>query len=457
MILDRTVPPQSKEEIKFHLPEIQQIKTASGMNGLFIQKTKLPMVQFMLVVSTGSVLDADGKSGLANLTSILIDEGAGGLTALELNNQFELLGSSIQISVNHEFMYFTLLSLEEKFGETLALLGKILSTPHFEQTEFQREKSKVTAQLLQIKDEPDTIADKLFEEQIFGAKNKLGNFIPGKIKEIELLTNDDVKNFYHSFITSESSGFVCTGSIGLDELLKLVNQFVDKFGGAKKDGTPTLILPAKKKRLYFVHKADAPQTEIRVGNISGKRSDDDFFARTVMNTILGGQFNSRINYKLRETKGFTYGASSYFVYRKMIGYFLMSTSVQAEHTVESLRDIYEELHQIKKTITHEELEAAKLSIIRRFPSNFETYYQLASGLNTLHTYDLPVSYFDEYISNIESVTIENALSSAEKNILDETRVVVLVGDKTKFGGQLDEFGFEEIAEMDEYGEPLTTP
>jgi len=454
MMIDRATPPQIIEQAKFHLPEIQHITSARGMKGLFIQKAKLPMVQFTLIVSTGCVMDEEGKSGLANLTAILIDEGAGGLSALELNNQFELLGSSIQISINHEFMCFTILSLEEKFAESLSLLGTILTAPHFKQNEFLREKSKVLAQLLQIKDEPDTIADRVFEEQVFGAHNKLGHFTLGKEKDIELLSNEDVKNFYHSFISSGRSGFVCAGSVNADVLKKFVDQYVDDFGEEKSVVIPAFILPAKKRRLVFVNKSNAQQTEIRIGNLSGKRSHRDFYAKLVMNTILGGQFNSRINFKLRETKGYTYGASSYFAYRKEPGYFSLTTSVQSEHTFEAVQDVFYELKQIKETISPEELEAAKLSIIRRFPSNFETYYQLASGLNTLYTYDLQPSYFDEYISKVQAVTIDDALAAAKKNIKEEEMVVVLVGDKTQFINQVDEFEFDEIIEMNEDGEPL---
>lgn len=457
MMIDRATPPQIVEQAKFHLPEIQQITSAKGMKGLFIQKAKLPMVQFTLIVSTGCVLDEAGKSGLANLTAILIDEGAGGLSALELNNQFELLGSSIQISINHEFMYFTILSLEEKFAESLSLLGKILTTPHFEQNEFLREKSKVLAQLLQIKDEPDTIADKLFEEQVFGAQNNLGHFTLGKEKDIALLSNEDVKNFYHSFISSGRSGFVCAGSLNADVLKNFIDQYVDDFGEEKSVVNPAFLLPAKKRRLIYVHKNDAQQTEIRIGNLSGKRSESDFYAKLVMNTILGGQFNSRINFKLRETRGFTYGANSYFAYRKEIGYFSLTTSVQSEHTIEAIQDIFYEVKEIKETINTEELEAAKLSIIRRFPSNFETYYQLVSGLNTLYTYNLQPSYFDEYLSKVQAVTIEDALSAARGNIKEVEMVVVLVGDKTKFINLVDEFGFDEIIEMNEDGESLISP
>lgn len=452
--LDRTTPPQIVEQAKFHLPKIEEIISDSGMKGLSIRKTKLPMVQFTLIISSGSVLEDEGKSGLANLTAILIDEGAGGLTSLELNNQFEMLGSSIQISINHEFIYFTIVSLEEKFSDTLVLLSKILNQPHFEETEFMRERSKVLAQLLQIKDEPDTIADKIFEEKVFGVENKLGHFNLGKEEEVKILTNEDVRNFYRSHISSDKAGFICAGSVSSETLKNLVNQFVDNFGKANPTEASPFIQPNKKRRFYFVHKPDAQQTEIRIGNLSDKRSNGDFYAKTVMNTILGGQFNSRINFKLRETKGFTYGANSLFSYRKERGYFLLTTSVQSEHTIDAVQDIFYELNQIKESITTDELEAAKLSIIRRFPSNFESYYQLAAGLNTLYIYDLLPSYFDEYLSNIRSVTNDDALNAAKKNILEDEIVVVLVGNKEQFINKLNEFNFDEVEELNESGNPV---
>lgn len=452
IILDRTTPPQIVEQTKFHLPQIQRIVSDGGMRGLFIQKTKLPMVQFTLIVSTGCVLDDDNKSGLANLTAILIDEGAGGLTALELNNQFEMLGSSIHISINHEFMYFTLVSLEENFEKTIQLLNKILNKPHFDEKEFLREKSKVLAQLMQIKDEPDTIADKIFEEKVFGSENKLGHFTLGKEKDVQSLTNEDVKNFYNLHIASDRAGFICAGSLSSDTLKEYVNQFIDNFGIAKPSPLPKFNPILKKRRIYFVHKPDSQQTEIRIGNLSNKRSNGDFYAKTVMNTILGGQFNSRINLKLRETKGFTYGASSLFSYRRETGYFLLTTSVQSENTFEALQDIFFEFDQMKEKISIEELEAAKLSIIRKFPSNFETYYQLAAGLNTLFTYNLQPSYFDEYLPNIRSVTKVDVQHASKKHISEKEMIVVLVGNKNQFADKLGEFNFDEIVELNESGD-----
>jgi len=455
-MINRAMAPQITEHAKFILPKIQRVTLSNGIKGLCIEKTKLPMVQFMLILSVGSILEADGKSGLAHLTSVLIDEGAGGMTSLELNNQFEMLGSSIQITATHEFMYFTLVSLEDKFAETLALLEKIINSPHFEQHEFQREKSKVQAQLLHLKNEPDSIADKLFEEQVFGPHNKIGHFNLGNEKDIESLTNEDVINFYQSYLASGKADFVYAGSLNKKELKILAEKYLGNLSGGSKIKTPKFIMPEKKRRLYFVNKPEAMQTEIRLGNLIGKRKDDDYYAKVVMNSILGGQFNSRINFMLRETKGYTYGATTTFSYRKKLGYFLLTTSVQSEHTIEALYDIFYELKQIKEKISAEELEAAKLSIGRKFPSSFETYYQLVSSLSAFFIYDLPLFYFNEYLTHLKNVTVDDALNAAKNHIKENEMVIVLVGDKNQFMNGFAQFGFDEIVELDDYGEPLSS-
>jgi len=455
--IDRNNPPQTSETINFHAPEIKVVTPVNSVEGLFIKKKNLPIVQFRLIFAAGSVYDFTGKRGLANLASVLIDEGAGGMTALELNNRFEMLGASIHIGVDHEFLYLTLLSLEEHFEETMELLGKIIAAPHFDEKEFLREKSKVLTNLARLKDEPDSLADKLFEEQIFGFEIPLGKFETGKIEETSTIANSDVRTFYEQVIVPGILGFSCAGSIEEAKLIELVDKNIKLQKNTGEKYQSGLEREKKRRRLFYTHKEGAAQTEIRVGNIASKRKEKDFFAKSVLNTLLGGQFNSRLNFKLREEKGFTYGITSHFLHKADTGYFNVSTSVQSENTIEALHDIFTELEKVKRDVALEEVEAAKLSMMRKYPSGFETFSQLLSGLTTIFTYDLPLTFFDDYLRNIESVTTEQVIETAQMNISEDDRIIVLVGDKKSFLPQIDRFGFDEIIEADEYGEITDVP
>jgi len=167
----------------------------------------------------------------------------------------------------------------------------------------------------------------------------------------------------------------------------------------------------------------------------------------ILNNVLGGQFTSRINLNLRENKGYTYGAFSRFNYYKDAGYFYVSTSVNAENTGNALREIFKELNEIKEGATTEELDFAKSSLIRKFPSNFETNRHIASNISALVIHSLPDAYFDTYLDNIKKVTISDVNKSAMDSIHPEKSLVVIAGDRNVISSQLGEFG-RKIIEID---------
>ncbi|MFO7526140.1 MAG: insulinase family protein, partial [Ignavibacteriaceae bacterium] len=176
----------------------------------------------------------------------------------------------------------------------------------------------------------------------------------------------------------------------------------------------------------------------------------DYFQRLILNTVLGGQFTSRINLNLRENKGYTYGAFSHFSYLKEAAYFYVSTSVGIENTVNAIKEIYSELEKIQEGISDDELEFAKSSIIRNFPSNFETYRQITNNLSSRVLHNLPDDYFNTYIDNVLSVNSEQIKFAAQKFINPDNALCVIVGDKDKLSGPLKTMGLE-IVETDYKG------
>jgi zinc protease len=168
----------------------------------------------------------------------------------------------------------------------------------------------------------------------------------------------------------------------------------------------------------------------------------------LLNIVLGGQFTSRINLNLREKHGYTYGAGSSFNYYKNDAYFGVSTSVGIENTCNALNEIFYELNNIRNGVTEEELSFAKSSITRKFSLNFETFRQVASHIIGRVIYDLPDDYFEEYIENINTVTINEVNIAATKNILPDNAMIVLVGDKDKLLEQLKDDDIGEIKVVD---------
>jgi zinc protease len=453
MIIDRAQKPITDSEISFKLPFTERFTLQNGLKVYFVHKNKLPMIRLNLMINAGSKFDSKEKSGLSYLTTLVLDEGADGMNALELSDEFDLLGSNFNLSTDNDSVNISLQSLSEKFEESLNLFSKVLLKPNFNQQDFDREKSKLITRIIQSKDEPEYLADQVFDHRIFGSLNNYSLPVSGYEDTVHTITVEDIRDHYKKFFTPCNASLVVVGNLEKDRLTNLLNKYLSNWIDNKNDLTFGNNIPEQQNKIYILHKQDSVQTEIRVGHLSPKRNPKDYFHRMMMNTILGGQFTSRINLNLRERNGYTYGATSKFQYYKDAAFFEVSTSVGIETTANALREILFELDNIHKGITDQELEFAKSSITKKFPLNFETYRQIASGISGKILFNLPDDYFDNYIHNVNSVTKDEVENAAIEFINNNKLTVVLVGDKNIIVNKIKELNFDFV-EVDTKGNLL---
>jgi zinc protease len=299
----------------------------------------------------------------------------------------------------------------------------------------------VLARLEQVKAEADYVAEVSFEHLVFGKDSPYAFPSLGIECTVQNIQLESVRDLYHNKFFPFNSSVVVVGNIDLNSIqTELSSAFGNWF--AKSTAEEPLVNPKKSQRkIYIINKKDAVQTEIRTGHLSSKRSEKDFFQKQIMNLALGGQFSSRLNLNLREKNGFTYGIHSSFNYFKEAGYFAVSTSVDTENTGNALREIYSEINKIKGGITKAELEFAKSSLTKRFPANFETYRQIASNISSKIINNLPEDYFETYIRNVNSVTLDEINKITIESIHPEDLITVLVGDSDKILRKINEDDF----------------
>ncbi|HED07532.1 MAG TPA: insulinase family protein [Ignavibacteria bacterium] len=451
MTLDRKIIPKPNKQSRFLLPKIIEFKIGEFLNVHFVQKNNLPIVRFGLISDVGSTIDPNGKKGLANLFSMLIDEGAGKFDSMQLKEQFQILGTNLSIGASKDSCSFSFLTLKENFDRSLELLNLILNEPNFKEDEFKKEKDKLLTGIQQIKDSPDDIADLAFDSLIFNNTSSYSYPTSGYAENVESITLDDVKNFYKSIFLQSSINIVVVGDIAKEELENKIRKFITPWKSTIKKKSKNIFVVDTKTKIYFADKKESVQSEIRVGHITCKRNETDFYSNALLNTILGGQFSSRINLNLREDKGYTYGAHSGFNYYKNAGYFYVTTSVEGKFTSAAIKEILFEMKKIKKGVTEEELTFAKSSIIKRFPLNFETYGQIASNLTNKIEHNLSISYYNNYVKNISNVDNQMIKNSAENFIRPDNAVIMVVGDKKNILPQLEDLNKYEVIEVDNYG------
>ncbi|MFC2139680.1 M16 family metallopeptidase [Bacteroidota bacterium] len=453
MSIDRSRAPEEKGIISFQLPDIRNLILSNGLKIMFVQKDNLPIVQLNLVISAGSKYDLPGKNGLACLTSSLIDEGAGKYSALELDDEIEKLGSVLSTSVDHDTALISMMSLKDNIERSVELLSMVIADPNFTKDDFNREQEKLLTKIIQLKDDPSYIANSSFDRILF-ENTAYSRPSIGTEASIRTITNDDAKEYYKKYFTVENSSLAVVGNLTEEELLVLLEKYFSRWNRGGKIKYPVIKKEKEATKLYIIHREDSAQSEIRVGHLSSGRNSEDFFAKSIMNSILGGQFSSRINLNLREDKGFTYGANSSFYYRKELSSFAVSTAVQNENTGAAVREILNELKGIKDNIEQDELNFAKSSQIKSFPLAFETYSQIARNLAHLIIHSLPNDYFNTYIDNLEKQTLEEVLKSARENIFTAHLCILVVGDKNIISDQLKKTTGLEPIELDLSGNTI---
>jgi predicted Zn-dependent peptidase len=427
---DRSTRPSPGPPPSFTIPPVQHFLLSNGLPMILLEKHQVPIVQINLLIRAGSASDPKGKNGLANMTAAMMMEGAGNRSALALADAIDYLGASITSSSGHHAMAVRLHSPVARLDSALALFADVVLRPTFPAGELARKKKERLTALLQWRDEPRMLSVIAFNRALYGDSHPYGLLSIGSEETLNAFSREDCEKFHALWFHPNNATLIVVGDV---DVAVMKPKLEAALGFWKPSIVTASVYPAieqvSRRQVILVDKPGAAQTEIRIGRIGVPRTTPDFFNISVMNTILGGSFTSRLNNNLREEHGYTYGAASVFDFRAQPGPFLASSAVQTAVTDKALTEFMKELRGILGPVSDLELERGKNYLALSFPGEFQTVGQIAAELEDLVTYNLPDMYFNTYVSNLLAVTREDVQRVARKYIDPEKIVLVLVGDR----------------------------
>jgi len=442
---DRSKIPALPPPAKLVLPAIQQFELSNGLKVYLMEKHEVPLVQLNLIVKTGSVNDPENKTGLANITADMMDEGAAGKSSLELADAIDYLGAKINTNSDHHFSGIYLHTPLSKFDDALKLFANISLKPDFPQNELDRKKKEILTTIMQWFDQPNAIASISFSQLLFGKDNAYGKPTIGYEQSIKDFTSDDLKNYYQKYFKANNAFMIAVGDVKKDELKsKLENYFGKWEKGSATNNVLVKTEQVKTTSICLIDKPGSAQSVIYIGRIGVARDTKDYNPISIMNTILGGSFSSRLNQNLRETHGYTYGAGSRFMMRLFPGPFVASSQVQTEVTDKALQEFFNEFKKIAEPIPAEDLTRGKNYLALGYPDNFQTVSEISGQIEDMIRYNLPQNYFNEYVQNILDVPADEVNNAAKKYINTEQMLVVVVGDKTKIENGIKKLNLGEV-------------
>ena len=429
---DRSEPPKPTAPPALKLPPVQKHTLSNGLEVWIVEQHEVPMVQVNLIVRAGSAADPAGKYGVAAMAANMLDEGAGGKSALELADAVEFLGAELNTTSTFDYSAIRLSTPVSSLGDALTLMADVAMRPTFPDNELERLRKERLTRLLQARDDPAAIIEIAFPRLVFGDKHRYGTTAGGGEAEVKAMTLADVRSFYDAYYRPENSTLLVVGDVTPSAVLPLLEktfgQWKPSAPGSKPAPLPAAAQVAK-RQIYIIDKPGAAQSQIRIGWVGVPRSTPDYPTLQVLNTILGGSFTSRLNTNLRETHGYSYGAFSGFEERISPGAFSARAGVQTDKTAEALKEFFNEFAGVLKPIPDEELEKAKNYVALGFPAEFESTGDLARKLEEQVVHDLPAEYFPSYIRSVTQVTGEGVEKAAARYIQPDKFAVVIVGDR----------------------------
>ena len=448
-IFTRSQIPAAKTAKLVPLPNYWTANLTNGVRAIGINNNDIPKVNIQFSMPIGHRYES--KSGLAVLLTALMDESTQKHSAEAIGSILERLGSEVSFSANDNEIIMTVSSLKQNLDSTLKIAEEMLFLPKFDSEDFELVKKEqldgITNQLTQA----TSIASNVYSKLLYGDGFNLSMPSNGTIETVNSITLEDVKNYYKNF-SGFNSILAISGDIDQASALKKL-AFLNKLQSVGTMPLAKYKLPEiDKTRLYFVDKKGAPQSEIRVGNLSlAYDATEEFFKSTIMNYSFAGAFNSRVNYILREVKGYTYGARGGFYGGKFVAPYTISAGVRANSTDSSLVIIMDELKKYSEGgITTEELDFTKNAMAQADALKYESPYQKLGFVKRIVDFNLDKSYVAKQGEIIKTITKSEIDALAKKNLPYNNMVILIVGDKATNFEKLSKLGYE-IIELDMNG------
>jgi zinc protease len=316
----------------------------------------------------------------------------------------------------------------------------VATRPDFPESEIERARQELLTEFLQARQDPSGLMALAFPSVLFPPEHRYASLNMGSESSLRSLQRSQLVAFHTAHYRPEDSLLIVVGDVDPSSLHGQLEEF---FGGwtATGSGEPDSPLTAapqiKGRRVAVVDRPGAAQTMIRIARLGVARSTPDYYPLTVMNTVLGGSFTSRLNQNLREEHGYTYGASSAFDMRHQPGPFYAAANVQTDKTGAALVEFFKELAAIREPLSASELSKTKNYLAYGYPARFLSVGQLAAQLENQWVYGLPESSLVDYVPRIQAVTAEEVARVAQAYVVPEEMVIVMVGDWRQIEPQLE--------------------
>jgi len=434
--------PLPSRDLKF--PQYQTRTLANGLSVVVVPHHEQPMVSMRLLVRAGGAQDPPGKYGAAAMVAALVDQGTTTRTAQQVADTIDFAGGGLTTGAARDLSFANVTVMADSLDLGVGLLADVVRRPAFAAEELDRQRTQAVSALRVNYQDPEYVADVVFDRLVFGA-HPYGFPTAGTPSSVEALTRDDLVQFHGRYYAPNNCILAIVGDVTVEQAMAAVNSAFGDWSRREIPPEPAVTPPKPARRVVVLDKPDAVQTEIRMGHVGIRRKAKDFLAVDVAIRILGGEGANRVYRVLRHERGLTYAASVDSDTLKNSGVVVARTSTKPETTAEVVRVMVDEFWRLRlERVSDEELSAVKSYVAGHFPLTVETPNDIASQVLEVLFYELPPEELQTFRRRVEEVSVDDVERVALGYLQPGSLSVVLVGDASRFVGQLKRAGIGRV-------------
>jgi zinc protease len=453
---DRSTRPDQGTPPKADFPEIQRATLSNGLEIVLAERHAAPLVEMRLLVDAGYAADTKAPMGTARLALEMLDEGTKRRSALEISDELTMLGAELSTSSNVDQSIVRMSALTQFLDGSLDLFADVVLNPSFPDKELTRLRQQQLALIKREKATPIQMALRVFPKLVYGENHAYSVPFTGSGYEdtVAEIDRDNLVDFHGSWFLPNNSTLVIAGDTTLDEIVPALEK---RFAGWKAGEAPAKIIAEvadhANQSIYLIDRPGSEQSVIFAGHLAPPKGNGEEIAIETLNTVLGGDFVSRINMNLREDKGWSYGAGTFIPGARGQRPFVAYAPVQTDKTKESMMELTRELSGIigDNPPSDDEVARAKDSRTLTLPGQWETVSDVAGSLADLVRFGYSDDYFDTYADQVGGLDLGQVSGAARTLVKPDGLVWVVVGDREKIEDGIHALGYGTLQILDADG------
>jgi zinc protease len=452
------VRPSAGHPRTYHFPKFERRILGNGAQLLVADLPGRPLLAVRVILEGGASYEPAERGGVSILAAHALTEGTERYSAIELAEAAERLGAELSAEASWDSMSLSLTVPAHRLEPAIELLVEVLAHPTFPAREVDRLRDERLADLMQARADPRRLAELSFGPAIYPSDSPFVRPAAGLEQTVGGLDREAVAERYRAVHDPRLATVVVAGQLdGIDVTRLLERAFAAWRPGPGEAPTvrwPSVVDPIERTFVRLVDRPGSVQSEVRIGHVGVPRRIPDFYQSVVMSAALGGLFRSRLQMKLREEKGYTYGASASFEFRRSPGPFAARSAVRTDATAPAIADAMAELRRIREEpLDQAELDAARDFLVGVFPLRFETPAAIAAALSGIVVQRLPDDELERYRPTVAAVTAEEVRAAAEEHIHPDRSAILVVGDAQRVEADLRSAGLGEVEVVREAATP----